>query len=181
MTIFANLHAGPGVGKSTVAAKTFALMKEQGLHVELVTEYVKTYAWEKRIPVTTDQFLFFGKQTKRETLVAGQVDFLITDAPSILTAYYTQVFGEPSTAAIFRSMALEYRRMMETSGHRFVDIWLRRTKQYDPRGRFQTKERALEIDEELLSFLKSMRVQLTSIDANELAAQQIVDFLRDQK
>lgn len=174
MTTIINLFAGPGVGKSTIAAKTFALMKERGLNAELVTEYVKTWAWEKRTPVATDQFYLFGKQTRREALLVGRVDFVVTDSPSLIAAYYTQLFGEPSTAVLFRAMALEYRRMLEAQGHRFADVWLTRRKAYDARGRFQTEAEARTIDAELLSFLQSMRVPLVEVDGDPTAAPTIM-------
>lgn len=44
-TTIINIWAGPGAGKSTTAAETFALCKKAGLGVELRTEYVKDWAW----------------------------------------------------------------------------------------------------------------------------------------
>jgi len=48
MTRVINLLGGPGVGKSTAAAKLFAKYKDEGKSVELVREYVKDWAWEGR-------------------------------------------------------------------------------------------------------------------------------------
>ena len=152
-------------------------MKDRQMHVELVTEYVKAWAWEKRTPVSYDQFYFFGKQTRREYTLAGAVDFVVTDAPSLLTAYYTQVFGDPSTAALFRSMCLEYRRMLEADGHKFVDIWLERIKPYDPRGRFQNEDGAKQIDVDLLTFLQSMKLKLQYVKGNMEAADHVIQTI----
>jgi hypothetical protein len=152
-------------------------MKERGMHCELIPEYVKTLAWQDRKPVNFDQFYFFGKQSHWEARLAGKVDYVVTDAPSILSAYYTQVFGEPSTAAIFRAMALEFRRMMMAEDHSFLDIFLVRKSKYDPRGRFQTEQEALAIDSDLLSFLKSMKIDTTSVDADPQAAEYIISLL----
>jgi len=138
---------------------------------------VKTLAWEGRTPVTMDQFYIHGKQCKREYTLINKVDTIITDAPSLLTVYYTQVFGDPSMAAIFRLMGLEYRRMMEKEGVKFLDVWLRRKHTYDPRGRFQNEEQAKAIDVELYAFLKSMKLPLLEIDGDEHAADKVIQAL----
>jgi nucleoside-triphosphatase THEP1 len=46
MTTIINLYGWPGVGKSALVAKTFTTMKDIGYNVELVSEYVKQWAWE---------------------------------------------------------------------------------------------------------------------------------------
>ena len=43
-----NIFGGPGVGKSTVAADLFVIMKKEGYSVELVTEYAKELTYEKK-------------------------------------------------------------------------------------------------------------------------------------
>jgi tRNA uridine 5-carbamoylmethylation protein Kti12 len=88
MTKVLSLVSGPGVGKSTVAAKLFAALKCDHKSVELCTEYVKSWAWENRKPVDFDQFFFFGKQSRRECSLFGNVDLVVTDAPVLLTSYY---------------------------------------------------------------------------------------------
>lgn len=128
---------------------------------------MKGWAWEERKPVTTDQFFFFGKQLRRESVLASKVDVAITDAPTLTIAYYTQVFGAAHTAAIFRLMALEARRLMQEQRHDTLDVWLTRCKPYDPRGRFQTEAEAKNIDVDLLAFLTSMNVKLLHVKADD--------------
>lgn len=184
MTMFVNLFAGPGVGKSTTAADLFAAMKRRGDSVELVTEYVKSWAWEERKPVTYDQFYFFGKQSRREHVLTDRVEVVVTDAPSIITCYYTQVYGEASTATIFRMMALEYRRMLSDAGHTFFDVFLKRVKPYDPRGRFQSAEQAAAVDVDLRAYLDSLKIPLFTIAGDEHASAKLlqqVDDLRSGK
>ncbi len=178
-TTLVNLYAGPGTGKSTIAAKLFALLKEQGENAELVTEFVKALAWENRTPATLDQFWLFGEQTHREHTLVGKLDVIVTDAPSILTSYYTQVFGDPSMAAIFRSMAIEYRRQLAANGVRLVDVWLRRVKPYDGRGRFQNEAQAHEVDVQLREFLRSMKIDVVEVDGDPSAAETIRLLLKN--
>lgn len=174
MTCIINLYAGPGTGKSTIAAKTFAQMKEAGRSVELVQEYVKKWAWEDRKPVNYDQFYFFGKQCRAESALLGKVDFIITDAPVLLTSYYAQVYGTPEQAVLFRSMLLAYRRMLTDDGHQVSDFWLNRVKPYDPRGRFQSEDQAKQVDVEMKRYLAEMGIAARMIDADQNAADSIV-------
>lgn len=177
MTKIINLYAGPGTGKSTIAAKTFAMLKEAGLNVELVTEYVKKWAWDERKPVNYDQFYFFGKQARSETALLGKVDIIVTDAPVVLTSYYAQVFGTPEQAVLFRSMYLAYRAMLEHDGHKLVDVWLNRVKPYDPRGRYQDEGGAKKIDVEMRRYLSEVGIDPVVIDADADAARQVVDLV----
>lgn len=155
MTTIVSLYGGPGTGKSTNAAKLFAAIKsiEGGPSAELNQEYVKQWAWEKRTPVSFDQFYFFGKQTRKEYSLFGQVDFVITDAPVLLTCYYAQVYGTSDQAALFRSMLLTYNRMCKDAGHSQHNYFLTRSKPYDPRGRFQTEDQARKIDIDLRRYM----------------------------
>src|SRR5512133_3821784 len=97
-TLVVNLWGGPGTGKSTTAAFLFALLKQKGYNAELVREYVKEWAWEKRQPGPLDQFYFFGKQSRRESLLYGKVDFIVTDCPVMLSAFYAYKFSPGKVA-----------------------------------------------------------------------------------
>ena len=61
VTTVINLFGAPGSGKSVNASKIYAALKETGLDAELVTEYVKQWAWEGREHTSLDQFYFFCK------------------------------------------------------------------------------------------------------------------------
>ncbi len=174
MTTIINILGGPGVGKSTIAAKVFSMLKEQGKEAEYVSEYVKGWAWEKRTPVNYDQFYFFAKQARREYPYFGKVDVIVSDAPVLLTSYYAQVYGTPQQAALFRSMYLTYADMCQKDGHSMKHYFLRRANPYNPEGRFQTEADANNIDVELRRFVRELGVMVIDINADPLAAASIV-------
>lgn len=76
-----NLFAGPGAGKSTLAAGLFNLMKSRDHHVELVTEFAKDLTYEKNMAALENQFLVAAQQDHRVRRLVGQVEWVITDSP----------------------------------------------------------------------------------------------------
>ena len=173
-----NLFGASGVGKSTTAAATFAKFKLEGFHAELVSEYVKQWAWQDIMPGKFDQVYLFGKQARRESLLYDKVDYIVTDSPLWLSAFYEQryVGREIISPAVHNFM--DYAREHGVIHHNF---WLRRTKPYDPRGRFESEEGSDENHKLLRGFLDKHAVPLVDVpveDANR--AQFIFDFFEDK-
>jgi len=181
MTIIINLYGGPGTGKSTTSADLFAQLKREGVNAELVSEYVKQWAWERRKPVNYDQFYFFGKQSRKEYSLFDQVDVVVTDSPVPICAYYAKAFGTPKQAELFVEMTKVYYQMCENDGHTHVHYFLNRVKPYNPSGRFQTEAQAKQIDFEMKLFLvDSLGLSLTYIDADQFAAAKIVELVKHE-
>lgn len=176
MTTIVNLYGGPGSGKSTTASDLFSLLKKAGINAELVQEYVKQWAWEGRKPVSYDQFYFFGKQSRKEYSLFDKVDVIVTDSPMAINGYYAQHFGSPQQGALFRNMLLEYLRMCEKDGHTHHHVFLTRVKDYNPKGRYQTLEQAMEIDQNLRRYLGETGISFDRIDGDDDAAKTVAEL-----
>ncbi len=48
-TLVINMFAGPGAGKSTLAAGTFFRLKCLGVNAEIAPEYAKDLVWEESL------------------------------------------------------------------------------------------------------------------------------------
>jgi len=164
VTKVVNLFGASGVGKSTTAAATFAKFKMAGRHTELVSEYVKTMAWEQRLPGKFDQAYIFGKQARRESILYDKVDYIITDSPLWLSAFYEQryVGKEIISPAVHNFM--DYAQENGVIHHNF---WLRRNKPYDTRGRFESEEGSKENHKLLRSFLDKHKVPLIEVPTTD--------------
>lgn len=180
MTTIINLYGGPGTGKSVAAADVFVAAKKGGINAELVSEYVKQWAWEGRVPVNYDQFHFFGEQARREYSLFGKVELIVTDSPVALCGYFASVFGSVSQARCFRQMVLEYYSMVQDSGVKCHHVFLERVSAYDPRGRFQTEQEAFAMDPEQLVYLQNLGFNLATLRASDGSTDSILKLLEGE-
>lgn len=146
-----NLLGGPGSGKSTTAAWLFSVLKEHHISVELVTEYVKSWACQKRQVTSFDQIYLLGKQMQYEYrfLNAG-IQNIVTDSPVFLSAIYAEVYyKELNISKPILELVDAYEKQFPS-----VNIFLnRQNKPYHQEGRYQTYEQAKEIDKLIRSNL----------------------------
>lgn len=142
-TLVVNLLGGPGVGKSTVAARLFAKLKENSYSAELATEYAKDMVWQKSDHVLNNQVYIFGKQHNRIWRLYGQVNFIVTDAPLLNSL----VYGE--TTPEFKAFVL---KEVERFDH--INILLHRGTEYQSAGRQQSEAEARAIDDRVIAALE---------------------------
>lgn len=152
MTTVINLFGGSGCGKSTTAALLFARMKLKGMHVELVREYVKYWAWNDRKVREWDQLYLLGKQSAYESMLYGKVDYIVTDSPILLAGIY-QEYRSQGRDKYVGEAAKAFINHARSRDVVFKDFFLTRTKPFDPRGRWETEEEAKDIDKFVFDYL----------------------------
>lgn len=164
-----NLFGGPGAGKSTTAAGVFWLLKNRGLRVELVTEYAKALAWAKRGEELTDQFYIYAKQHHRQHVLKGQVDYIVTDSPLLLTLLYVGDL-EPDS----------YCDYVVDNWHRYenINFIINRVKPYHTEGRWQTLSEAEALDGRISHMLKDLDEPFFMVNGDENSAKNIITILR---
>lgn len=165
-SVLLNLYGGPCTGKSATAATTFATLKIRGCSAELITEYVKDWAYLQRQIGPLDQFYLFGKQLHRESRLYGKVATLVTDSPIGVSAYYASRYAAPEIGQAIKSAHQAVRAQGLT---RFVDVWLNRVGPYQQEGRYETEEEALDVDRKMKEFLTgTLGIQLHTCDAGDI-------------
>jgi hypothetical protein len=176
MTIVVNLFAGSGVGKSTNAARLFAMLKELGIEAELVTEYVKDMVWEDRKKIFECQPYIFGKQLYKIMRINGRVDVIVTDSPILLSAVY-----DPEQDN-------DFERFVVTKFNQFnnLNFFLNRIHKFNPNGRNEsTVEQAIANDWKIESFLLKHNVRYVRVDSNqsgcEIMLKEILNKLEEVK
>lgn len=165
MTLIVNMLGGPGTGKSTTAAATFAALKQKGVNCELVTEYAKDLVWGRTTTTLGNQIYLFGKQYHRLWRLLGQVDVVVTDSPLLLFLHY----GEKESET-FKQLVLETFKSMDN-----YNFMLHRVKAYNPAGRVQTEDEAKDIDIILRNLLLDNHVPYEEAYADHSAGEYIAN------
>jgi nicotinamide riboside kinase len=174
-----NFYGGPGSGKSTMAAGLFSKLKFAGVNCEYVQEYAKDIAWEfndlkdKPLKLLEAQEYIFAKQHYRMRRLSDGVDLIITDSPLLLgLVYMSKDFALPSLKNVVKEANDLY------DNRNFL---LTRQKKYNPMGRFQTEEQALEIDVKINKFLIEQNEKFTILSGTENSLEIIKNLYLDNK
>jgi len=163
-TTVINLWGGPGSGKSTLAANLFGEMKAHHFNVELIREWVKLWAYEKRDLHFTNQTIVFGHQVEEETSFYGKVDILITDCPLLISPFYEEVnHGTLHLLPAAKAIVAQ----AEKNGVNYWNLFLKRKYDYQNEGRWQTEEQAKILDDKMREYLKKNNITFENTDGVE--------------
>jgi nicotinamide riboside kinase len=154
-----NLYGGPGVGKSTLAARIFTLLKSRGANAELVQEFVKQYVYSGRQIRAWDYVYTFARQFEAEhRLLKGGVEILVTDSPLLLQCIYARRHRCPVYEQLF-DIALEFEKEFPA-----VNFLVNRSVGFQPSGRWETDHEAREMDNIIRATLITRNVRFQEID-----------------
>ena len=159
-----NLFGGPGCGKSTMAANVFAYLKKQGTEIELVDEYVKSWAWEGREVNPFDQVYLFAKQMRKEYLVlSSSSNMIITDSPLCLSIAYGKKYKFKNWQQL-QIIANKFEQEFPSLNFFLV----RDGCEYKHDGRFETYEEALEVDRLIMSHMDEQGIEYSSVNFDDV-------------
>lgn len=87
------LLGAPGTGKSTLAAYTYAMLKDEGFEGDLVQEYIREHINKhKKVPSITFQSIVYERQLEKEKILPKELDFFVTDSPHSLSYIYASMY-----------------------------------------------------------------------------------------
>jgi nicotinamide riboside kinase len=161
-----NVIAGPGAGKSTLASGLYHEAKRRGWNVELVTEVAKDLVWEGRHCALGNQAYVFGRQIQRVDRLKGQVDYVITDSPVLLSAIYAP--GDYPQE--WEKVVVELWKRYDNSV-----AFLGRGPWFDDRGRVHNLQDSLEIDRRIAVLLAKHNITYTQVDYGYQSPGEVLD------
>jgi len=144
-----NIFGGPGIGKSTTAARIYNELQLKGYECDLPYEFPKQVAWEENKSQITDQFYICANQHRGIVRSYGKVDYIILDSPILLSLVYKDRYhkGYPTTlyGESFDKFVLDV-----FSRYDNMNFLIQRTEEsFTEEGRLQTKEESIQIDKEI--------------------------------
>lgn len=154
----------PSVGKSTTAAKLFTKLKDKGLNAELVTEYCKNWVWDQRKITPYSEMYFFGKQSHAESHLFNKVEYIVTDSPTLLAAFYQWYYNGNNCLS---SACKEFYRRAEEDGVKILNFFLPRKKSYNSNGRLQTERESDEVATMLREWLEQEGYSYINLDCSD--------------
>ncbi len=162
-TLVVNFWAGPGAGKSTLAAGAFAALKQEMRSVELVREYVKDWAWRGEPVKRWDQLYLTAKQLRRESCLYGKVEIVLTDSPIGLGLVYTNIY-QPADAYWVCAAVSGLMAAQRTEGIRHLDLFVKRSKPYVQAGRFEGVDAAARVDSAIRTHLGATAHEVSTLE-----------------
>lgn len=181
MTRIINFHGGPGVGKSTAAAYMFYQLKSSGHSVELVREFVKGWAWEKRSISHYDQFFLPAKQMQLESALYGKVDWLVTDSPVLLNVVMAERSSTRDISHSVQTTVHAFYEHAKQEGHHHTHVMLTRERPYQAEGRYQDETEARKIDEEIVHSLQCAQFPIVLCNSGEMALRELFYSITEPK
>jgi hypothetical protein len=168
-TICLNFYAGPGAGKSTIAASVFAELKKKHVNCELITEFAKRKVWEGNMECLNNQLYITAKQQYLMWTVSKHVDLIVTDSPIMLGCIYG------NDDLLDQIIIREYHK------YNNIDIFLNRNTQYayQSNGRMQSLDEAIEKDNQICELIKSVNPNYITKTVNDETATEICNYILD--
>ena len=155
-----NLFGGPGVGKSTLAAKVYAALRPQ-YNIELVREYIKSWAYAGRAADQFENIYIFSKQLAREHAFLKYGQHIVSDSPLVLNCIYSSMANSVIGPAL-HTLACEYEREYPS-----LNFLIERTVPYKQEGRYQKEEETRALDAKIKGYLYSWGVLYYPIEVQE--------------
>ena len=159
-TLVVNLIGSPGTGKSSTSYDLMAKLKWAGVDCEHVSEFAKELVWEERQCTFQNELYIFAKQAHRLFRVNSKVDVIVTDRPLILSCYYEKKYGQGD---------IDFQNVVKKEFNKYenLNIFLKRTKPYNPNGRNQSEEESNEMREEIRSMLIEKDIDFIEMDSSK--------------
>ena len=167
-----NLFAGPGGGKTATGLELAGLMKKIGMSCEYAPEAVKSHVWDNNQRALSCQPKIFGDQLNELHKLDGKCDFIVTDSPLTINLLHNG-FGVTQN---YKNWIVEIFNMFDN-----INILItvdRETHKYEESGRYESKERAAEMDIENNKMLIENNIPFVVFKLHENTAQNICNYIR---
>jgi len=172
-TLVVNLYGSPCAGKSTMAGALYTELKQMGKSVELVREFATEWAWQGKEIGMYDHIYIAGTQIQRETSLYGAVDYLITDSPIPLAAFYDNLkFKHNLITDMVTKFLTSRQQVVET-----LDFWLPlKEDRITSKARYHDLKEIRKINVDLEAFLNNLDYPISLMVREIVTAKEVLDL-----
>ena len=165
--IVINFWGGAGIGKSTLAARTYVWLKQRGCRAEMTGEYAKELVYEDSMRVIRDQLYLYAEQEHRlRCLAESGVEVAVCDSPTPLSIVY-DVEQDKMLADLIWDRFNRYKS---------INFLLKRNDSiFTEKDRIDTLASAHAVDEAVKKMLDGHQIPYTTVDMNKTNAFCTVD------
>jgi len=142
-----------------------------------VAEYATTFIQKyHRNPHFEDQFILWYSQHNREQDAQRRANLVVSDCPSFLCYVYALYLLKAKNADNWKfNLTKLYKRAVYSSSE-YTDIVVLKLKDYvENNVRYQTKDDALKIENDIISFLESHKINYSTFERGQ--TKEIIDKL----
>jgi len=179
MTKIVNLFGGPGIGKSSIASGLTHKLKKRHISCDNPYEFPKELAWDKNTEAVKDQLYVIANQHRGITRSWGEVDFIVVDSPLLLAPVYKTFYSDkPYYPSMFYGK--EFDRFIISLHNQYdnINILLKRDeKTFENRGRYQTLQQSILLDNLIKDTLDSYSQKYYIVDINDKPIKSILKIL----
>jgi nicotinamide riboside kinase len=170
-----NLFGSPCAGKSVLAHELFVYFKKSGINCEVVNELAREWAYIDRPIKSMDQLFLFSTQMNREDtlLTRNKVEFIITDSPIMLNAFYG-IQVDPTLQDAYCRFGNKFEEKYKS-----INFFCQQNKNYvfHSEGRYHNESQTKEINDKMLEFLKSYLGDSLVVLENDNRLEQVLNYI----
>jgi hypothetical protein len=183
MSKLINLFAGPGAGKSSIAAGITYKLKKNHISCDQPYEFPKVLAWDENTEAIKDQLYVLANQHRGIAQSHGKVDYIVVDSPIMFSLIYKTLYNEGYPAK-FYSQSFNQMIVDLHNSYDNINILLERSDEgvHNDKERYQTLEQSKEIDIHCKKILDDNNIPYHTIKVGEDTVNEIIQLIvRDEK
>lgn len=179
------LMGAPGSGKSTLAAYVYAMLKDDGIDGELVTEYIREHVNKhKKVPSITFQSIVYERQVEKEKILPENLNFFVTDSPHILSYIYASLYIDYKDADQVELLGDLYLKFLRESKDAYDLLYVlehNHPPKMDDGVRYQTSKEMKILKKGIPNFLDMHKVKYRVLDKDTSTKARAERIVKDVK
>lgn len=169
IALVVNVFGGPGVGKTTTAARIFTALKMRAIDSELIDEVARTCIQTGQLGALEIQPYLFGQSLYRLKTTARNTDVVIMDAPLLLNPIY-----DKRQSPGLRALCWEEHQLFPN-----LNIVLDRPNhvKHSMVGRIHDLDQSENLHNDIVRFLDEIKLPYVRMRADDGGVEQIADWV----